>query len=283
MTIFNIIETFFFISLAITFVLIVLLIYHFKQRMVILEQKQDTLVEIINNIVKELTCLKKTFNDVRSIPFISPLSEIVDNGKSKFMNFVNKQNDTVFGNMFINETKNDKYQEDEYKDEDEDECKDEDEYKDEDEDECKDEDEDECKDEDEDEYKDEDEDEYKDEAECKDEDEAEYKYEEIIKEIQETTQYETFNDNKMSLQNTTVLDLSEQNEELEEITINNSVESVELFNENTINKANNMVPYRKMNIHELKTIAISYGLITDTSKIKKNDLIELLENMDLNK
>ena len=58
MSVFNFLETFFFISLGITFVLILLLVYHFKQRLTSLEQKSDTMFEIINNIVKELGFLK---------------------------------------------------------------------------------------------------------------------------------------------------------------------------------------------------------------------------------
>ena len=58
MKVFNFIETFFFISLGITFVLILLLIYHFKQRLNTIEQKSDTMFEIINNIVKEITVIK---------------------------------------------------------------------------------------------------------------------------------------------------------------------------------------------------------------------------------
>jgi hypothetical protein len=54
-------ETFFFVSLGITFVLILLLVYHFKQRIFTLEQKTDTMFEIINNIVKELSNLKFSF------------------------------------------------------------------------------------------------------------------------------------------------------------------------------------------------------------------------------
>jgi hypothetical protein len=57
---FNFIETFFFISLGITFVLILLLVYHFKQRISSLEIKFDSVVEIINNIMKELTILRNT-------------------------------------------------------------------------------------------------------------------------------------------------------------------------------------------------------------------------------
>ena len=56
---FNFIETFFFISLGITFVLILLLVYHFKQRVCTLEQKGNTMFEIVNGVVKELTNIKK--------------------------------------------------------------------------------------------------------------------------------------------------------------------------------------------------------------------------------
>ncbi len=56
---FNFIETSFFISLGITFVLILLLIYHFKQRLHITENKQDTMFEIMNNLAQELTSIKE--------------------------------------------------------------------------------------------------------------------------------------------------------------------------------------------------------------------------------
>lgn len=60
MGLFNFIETFFFISLGVTFVLILLLVYHFKQRMSALEQKHDTMFEIVNNVVKELNTLRNS-------------------------------------------------------------------------------------------------------------------------------------------------------------------------------------------------------------------------------
>jgi hypothetical protein len=56
---FNFIETFFFISLGITFVLILLLVYHFKQRICTLEEKGTTMFEIVNGVVKELTNIKR--------------------------------------------------------------------------------------------------------------------------------------------------------------------------------------------------------------------------------
>jgi hypothetical protein len=55
---FNFIETFFFISLAITFILIIMLVYHFKDRLSILEGKTNTIMDILNNTVKELIIIK---------------------------------------------------------------------------------------------------------------------------------------------------------------------------------------------------------------------------------
>ena len=58
MGLFSFIETFFFISLAITFVLILLLVYHFKQRIITVEQKCDTMFDIINTMLQEIQYLR---------------------------------------------------------------------------------------------------------------------------------------------------------------------------------------------------------------------------------
>jgi hypothetical protein len=58
MGLFSFIETFFFVSLGITFILILLLVYHFRQRFTALEQKCDTMFELINNIVTELNTVR---------------------------------------------------------------------------------------------------------------------------------------------------------------------------------------------------------------------------------
>ena len=55
---FSFIENFFFVTLAITFVLILLLVYHFKQRINYTEEKMEKMFEIVNNIVKELGAVK---------------------------------------------------------------------------------------------------------------------------------------------------------------------------------------------------------------------------------
>ena len=55
---FSFLETGFFFTLAITFLLMLLLVYHFKQRLLTTEQKQDTMFEIINNLVHEFNTIK---------------------------------------------------------------------------------------------------------------------------------------------------------------------------------------------------------------------------------
>ena len=52
------IESFFFLSLGVVFVLLLLLVYHFKQRIANIEQKSDTMFDIVQNLAKELTAIK---------------------------------------------------------------------------------------------------------------------------------------------------------------------------------------------------------------------------------
>lgn len=59
---FSFMETSFVISLGITFVLLLLLIYHFKQRLTVTESKQDTMFEIINNLAQELSNIKMSLS-----------------------------------------------------------------------------------------------------------------------------------------------------------------------------------------------------------------------------
>jgi hypothetical protein len=295
MAIFNIIETIFFISLAITFVLIVLLVYHFKQRMVTLEQKQDTVVEIINNIVKELTFLKKSFMEINSSSFIPPLSGFVEKG----MSFVNSQPNTQFNKIHVIkeedededeavEDENDDEKKNDHEDDDDDidykdEAIDDDDEDGEDKDEAID-DEDEDKDDDID-YKD-DEEEYK-----EDDDDIEHgnkdeEDEEDEKKDDDMVIMEDLNINKIENENIQVTNILEDITNSSPImfditeTTDFKIESVDLFNmKDDIKVNNNIGSYRKMNIHELRSIVVSHGLTTDSSKMKKNELIELLENM----
>jgi len=55
---FSFIENFFFISLGVVFILVLLLVYHFKQRMSSVERKGDTMYELVSNMVKEIRFLR---------------------------------------------------------------------------------------------------------------------------------------------------------------------------------------------------------------------------------
>jgi hypothetical protein len=75
MGLFSFIETFFFISLAITFILILLLVYHFKQRILSLEEKLETMFDIVNSLVKEVTSMRyqpPTFMPSMSSIYVQP-------------------------------------------------------------------------------------------------------------------------------------------------------------------------------------------------------------------
>ena len=54
MAAFSIFESFFFLMLATTFVLILLLVYHFKNRITSMEEKNDKLFSIIRSLAEEL-------------------------------------------------------------------------------------------------------------------------------------------------------------------------------------------------------------------------------------
>jgi hypothetical protein len=69
MAFFNFIETFFFLSLGITFVLILLLVYHFKERIGTVEKKSESLLEIINNMVKEMNNLRNSHLQLHAAQF----------------------------------------------------------------------------------------------------------------------------------------------------------------------------------------------------------------------
>ena len=55
---FSFVEMFFFLSLGITFVLILLIVYHFKRRITSIENKSDTMFDIVKNLAKEVSDLK---------------------------------------------------------------------------------------------------------------------------------------------------------------------------------------------------------------------------------
>lgn len=72
---FNYIENFFFISLGVLFILVLLLVYHFKQRMSSVEKKGDTMFELMSSMIHEIRWLKGFYSDAsdETVPIECPV------------------------------------------------------------------------------------------------------------------------------------------------------------------------------------------------------------------
>jgi hypothetical protein len=250
---FNFIETFFFLSLGITFVLILLLVYHFKQRLTTLENKCDTVYEIITNLVKEVSNIRQIQIEHFSNTFSS--NTIVPSFHNTEINGKIKVSDEEF--------------------EDDDEAEEEDDEDDED-----DEDEDE-----DDEDEDEDEDDEMPRLLTIEEEPLSNSTIKVINvnigdaieaEILET---EVESENLDGEEN--VLEPVELEEE-EQIHVEKLDESPALENNEPENdsKETSRDVYNKMSVSELKALVITKGLSSDPSKKKKNELLKMLEAVE---
>lgn len=245
MSVFNFIETFFFISLGITFVLISLLVYHFRQRIVLLEQKNDTMFEIINNIVSEITNIRNNFS------FAHPFANIVQQTPS-FQDNHFDDSDSHEGKKMVEDEDEEEEDEDDEEDEEE-------------------------EDEDED-------DESEKIIESDDEDSDLGKSIKIVNVNIES--------NTIDLTEINDLEIDELGESDDEININaTAVDSEPIF----VNKVDEFVTtvddkkesivdskeiYKNMNTQNLKALVITKGLSSNPSKLKKNELVQLLENSE---
>ena len=221
MGIFNYIDTFFFISLGITFILILLLVFHFKQRISDVEEKSETMFMIINDVVKELTSLKHSCC-ANSFP-------ISENRPINFccappMNSIRQEK------IIVSDESDDDSDDD-----------------------------------------DEDEDEDEDDEDDNDDDDAE-----------PVPLLNIVNDSTVRIISVDI-DESVQLVEQEEVPIepvNLHVEKIE--GENVAEPVEPVIDtskeiYRKMTLPALKALVITKGLSTDPSKLKKNELLKLLE------
>jgi cobalamin biosynthesis protein CobT len=252
MTSFNFLETFFFLSLGITFVLILLLVYHFKQRLTNLEQKNESLVELIQMFIKETNMIKIN------------VCHLYDHIHQSSMNFPSQNIAAEFvinGNMNASvpvyaPASECQILDDDNEDEDEDDNEDEDEDDDEDEDEDDDEDEDE------------DDDDF-----CGDTNDVDTVYKKIIVE-DDVPLDNTLGDIKVINIEETPDEEKQVFDEVEKISSNESVEP-SVTNSSQSNDV--LEIYKKMNINALKVEVVSKGLCTDTGKLKKADMLKLLE------
>lgn len=241
MGLFNMLEMFFFVSLAITFVLILFLVYHFRQKMTSMENRCDAMFEIINNIVKEL-------NNRNNLVAHSEIPENV-----LFKPDISYFEQQEMSKLVVSDN--------EYDTDDEAESDEEEEESDE-------------------EESDEEESDEEDENVILPEiidDEASVKV--INMEIQEIDSEIVANDENQS-ENIDEEDPDIHNG-LDTESVNNiHVEKLETTLENVVNDAPivDMDVYRKMNLNALKALVIEKGYASDTAKMKKVDLLKLLES-----
>jgi hypothetical protein len=258
MKLIEMLETMFFASLGITFVLILFLVYHFKQRVVSLENKCDTMFEIINSMVSE-------FGQVRSMINASTYT----NGNSE--NHIREE-------IMMSDTNVNRENVSEYGDEDSSE------------DESGDDDEDSSEDESGDENSSEDEsgDECSNENELVDNQQPTNTVKIINVEITGDIDaielnYDNDNDNDNYDNNTPLEEIEVDNlvvDKIENDDDDNTLDDSSVATFSSVVKKKTDV-YKKMTIPVLKSLVIEKGLISDPSKMKKQDLLTLLETNDI--
>jgi hypothetical protein len=281
-------ESVFFVTLGISCVLLMLLIYHFKQRLTKLEQSSETMFELLNNIVSELSGIKQTvineqnpnaagysmmMHPTHKIPVTLSDNESEENSLPELIENIQitKNNDEG--------------------DESEDESEEEDDSDDESEEE-----EDDSDDESEEEEEEDDSDDESEHNETHNENESENKSitEEQSGEVKVVTvdiDNSISNDVSSDIDNvpedltTDSLDEPEvqpveiDTEKIEEVHVNklDITDDLEETASQQTTTSNSVDVYKKMNVPSLKSLVIEKGLSSDPSKMKKNELIALLE------
>jgi hypothetical protein len=258
MTAFNFFEMILLISLAITFVLILFLVYHFKQRITTTEEKTDTMFDIINNMAQEMTNIRTAMNMVNTP---SPPANISHVPSFTKIAVSDEDSDSEYETDSDDEDSGDSHHEDEDSDDGDDENEDEDSG----------------------------------DSDHEDEDSGDISNNEQIKHISMDLDNEIdtqINSDDVNSDNNDIdekeqppAELNDTNlvvekmDEVVEVEVDLEVdveeeESESLDGRVTYSHSN----YRKMNLATLRQMVATRGLSTDTSKMKKNDIISLLEN-----
>ena len=266
MEFFSFLETLFFISLAVTFVLIIMLVYHFKGRLVLLEQKTNTMFEILSSMIKEMKDIRESSSILTDkVQSIERLQNESDNNES--------QSNPAFspsmpfgggaGGLFPPELFRlfqmggpSSFQENEYE---------------------------EGEDGEEDEHG-----EFKKivvsdtELDSDDEDEDNVRVISVdidnsivpeISSLDELQEQDIVLDEDIDVSREVVDEVDNDEVDIEDEADGQVDEEPEKTNEDT-----EQVDYRKLDVSYLRTMVLTRGLATDTKKLKKSDLIRLLEN-----
>ena len=242
---FNFIETSFFISLGITFVFIMLLIYHFKQRLSTMEQKSDTMFDIVQNLAKEVTMLK---SNISYLATSQMNTSYLNPSTSSYYDAPNTN--TCYPGYSAPTFKQEMDDSDEESGDDDEESDDDDD------------------------------DESDDDNEESDDDESneEIKIIDIgdlnqIEEIDDISEVEMEIDNELDVNMETPTSFIQSTDTIQ---VHKLEETIPVSAKPEPTLENNKDVYKKMNITALKALVIEKGLCSETSKLKKADLLRLL-------
>ena len=253
------IESVFFISLGITFILILLLVYHFKQRVSSIEQKCDTMFELINNVVSEMNVQRSMMNQLNAPQTHQPFPD---------MNMHQLMGVNPPGNINVSL---DNATDDEESSEEED-------------------DEDNNQESGEEEDNEESGEEEDNEESGEEEDDEESVSSESIKLVNLTPDVHV---DSVPIDDCDEVHVDDEVETIDNIDIEGiptsdlRVEKLETTEENHLdnpqaepahNTQNQTEVYKRMNLPSLKALAIERGLVSDPSKMKKADLVSLFES-----
>ena len=102
MSLFSLLESFFFLFLGLTFVLILLMVYHFKKRLDVLEKTNESLGDVCKSIVEEMEGLKHMVRSTSYGTTTFASEHIVNACRS----FCRSRENTIVCQTSENETKN---------------------------------------------------------------------------------------------------------------------------------------------------------------------------------
>lgn len=248
---FQLVDSFFFISLGITFVLLFLMAFHFKNRVSTLEKKYDTLSDMCKTIVSEIGQVKNMVSNVPQMPV--PRMQY---------------NHIPVNTMMYTQSN-------EITDDEDVDAKDQVEYNYDDESEGSEE------------FDAESEDEAEEDDSESDEEEKVPSIEHAIQEIESD---DTIEVHKVHLNNSMDEVLEEGVEQMIEVTkVEEVIEAIEIeipdeeqseAPSQAVTQDEKKVSYKKMNVQMLRTLVISKGLCTDPSKMKKQELLKMLTDYE---
>ena len=242
------IESLFLILFSVTFLFILLLVYHFKNKITALEKKNETMFDILNNVVSELTNIKRSLPQVVESQFQPRTGEDALPGGAYEFEEVNTSVVGVNGDV------------DEYETVEEDSDGEEDDSDDEEDD------------------SDDEEDDSDDEEDDSDGEETDQEESPSVKKI--SVQLDEQIDSDEINAEEIIVDESDFTEEVEPSLEDLKEETITVEKVEDTKPEVNMEEYKKMHVQNLKKLVTSKGLTEDASKMKKTELLALLKSED---